>query len=414
MAGPEQTKEQVGEEPDHAGLSGEKKTALAMFGLLLLTYVLMVADRFLISMLATDIKGDLGLSTPNMFALTTMFTLGLGIAGLPAGALIQKYSRKSVLLAGLILLSVATLAFTLATGFKSMFVFIVLQGVGMSFLATAMFSLSTSYFASNRVAALGIVNLSFGLGSLFGHWVIGIMRDAMGSWQGPMLVFGGVGMALAVFIFASVRPWFSEVKPAAKHVVDSGGADTLKNRNTILLAIMSAAYGMVIYGFLGTFPSYLTEVLHLTASEKGAVMLWFGVGGLTSYYGGKLGDKFSSKSVLFVGSLLLAAVTLGLFQTGLSLLTYKIMATLVGAFGAAVVYTNLAGGHVKSLRRTLASKGSGMFVTSVYGGAAIGGYSMGLLVENYSWAFAGQVQLSALCVVIALLALGLRQEEFST
>jgi DHA1 family inner membrane transport protein len=393
--------------------SGMNKAAMAMFGLLLLTYILMVADRFLVSMLAVDIRGALDLSVPNMFALTTMFTLGLGIGGLPAAALIVRFSRKAVLLTGLVLLSAATLLFTQATGFASMFVFIVLQGVGMSFLATAMFSLSTSYFSANRVAALGMVNLSFGLGSLFGHWVIGELRTALGSWEAPMLIFGFTGVALALAILVFVRPWFSEVAPAAKHLVDSGGADTLKNRNTILLAIMSAAYGMVIYGFLGTFPSYMRGVLELPAADVGQIMLWFGVGGLTSYYGGKLGDKFSSKSVLFTCSLVLGVVTLFLFKPDQSVLTYKVVATLVGVFGAAIVYTNLAGGHVKSLKRTLTSKGSGMFVTSVYGGASIGGYTMGLLVENYSWAFAGQVQISALCLVIAVLALGLRQSEFS-
>ena len=393
--------------------SGMNKAAMAMFGLLLVTYILMVADRFLVSMLAVDIRGALDLSVPNMFALTTMFTLGLGIGGLPAAALISRFSRKAVLLTGLVLLSAATLLFTQATGFATMFVFIVLQGVGMSFLATAMFSLSTSYFSANRVAALGMVNLSFGLGSLFGHWVIGELRTALGSWEAPMLIFGFTGVALALAILVFVRPWFSEVAPAAKHLVDSGGADTLKNRNTILLAIMSAAYGMVIYGFLGTFPSYMRGVLELPAADVGQIMLWFGVGGLTSYYGGKLGDKFSSKSVLFTCSLVLGVVTLFLFKPDQSVLTYKVVATLVGVFGAAIVYTNLAGGHVKSLKRTLTSKGSGMFVTSVYGGASIGGYTMGLLVENYSWAFAGQVQISALCLVIAALALGLRQSEFS-
>ena len=393
--------------------SGPKMVAYAMFGLLLLTYVLMVADRFLVSMLATDIRGALDLSVPNMFALTTMFTLGLGIGGLPAAALITRYSRKTVLLTGLILLSGATLLFTKATGFATMFVFIVLQGVGMSFLATSMFSLSTSYFAANRVAALGLVNLCFGLGSLLGHRIIGEMRTATGSWEMPMLIFGFTGIALAILIALTVRPWFSEVKPAAKHLVDSGGADTLKNRNTILLTMMSGLYGMVIYGFLGTYPSFALTVLDLTHAEMGAIMMWFGVGGLTSYYGGKLGDKFSSKSVLFTCSLVLGIVTLFLFKTDQSLWTYKLLATLVGVFGAAIVYTNLAGGHVKALKRTLTSKGSGMFVTSVYGGASIGGYSMGLLVDNYSWAFAGQIQISLLCMVIAVLALGLRQSEFS-
>lgn len=390
-----------------------QKAAYAMFGLLLFTYILMVADRFLVSMLAVDIRGALDLSVPNMFALTTMFTLGLGIGGLPAASLIARFSRKAVLLTGLILLSSATLLFTQATGFATMFVFIVLQGVGMSFLATAMFSLSTSYFAKNRVAALGMVNLSFGLGSLLGHRIIGEMRTALGSWEAPMLIFGFTGIALAVLIALAVRPWFSEVQPEAKHLVDSGGADTLKNRNTILLAIMSGAYGMVIYGFLGTFPSYMRGVLELPAADVGAIMMWFGVGGLTSYYGGKLGDRFSSKSVLFTCSLVLGVVTLFLFKPDQSILTYKVLATLVGVFGAAIVYTNLAGGHVKALKRTLTSKGSGMFVTSVYGGAAMGGYTMGLLVDNYSWAFAGQVQISALCLLIAVLALGLRQSEFS-
>jgi len=393
--------------------SGPQTAAMAMFGLLLFTYILMVADRFLVSMLAVDIRDALSLSVPNMFALTTMFTLGLGIGGLPAAALIARHSRKTVLLAGLLLLSGATLAFTKATGFWTMFVFIVAQGVGMSFLATAMFSLSTSYFAKNRVAALGLVNLSFGLGSLFGHWVIGELRTALGSWEAPMLIFGFTGVALAVLIVITVRPWFSEVAAEAKHLVDSGGSDTLKNRNTILLTVMSAAYGMVIYGFLGTYPSYMRGVLELSAATVGEIMLWFGVGGLTSYYGGKLGDKFSSKSVLFTCSLILGVVTLFLFKPDQSVLTYKVLATLVGIFGAAIVYTNLAGGHVKSLKRTLTSKGSGMFVTSVYGGAALGGYTMGLLVDNYSWSFAGQVQLSLLCLVIAALALGLRQSEFS-
>jgi DHA1 family inner membrane transport protein len=398
------------QDTEHSGLN---KAAMAMLGVLLVTYILMVADRFLVSMLATDIRGALDLSIPNMFALTTMFTLGLGIAGLPAAALIARYSRKAVLLTGLILLSSATLLFTQATGFASMFVFIVLQGVGMSFLATSMFALSTSYFSANRVAALGMVNLSFGLGSLLGHRIIGEMRTALGSWEAPMLIFGITGIGLAVAIVIFVRPWFSEVAPAAKHLVDSGGSETLKNRNTILLAIMSGLYGMVIYGFLGTYPTFILTSLELTHAEMGAIMMWFGVGSLTSYYGGKLGDKFSSKSVLFTCSLALGVVTLFLFKTDQSVLTYKVVATLVGVFGAAIVYTNLAGGHVKSLKRTLTSKGSGMFVTSVYGGAAMGGYTMGLLVDNYNWAFAGQIQISLLCMVIAILALGLRQSEFS-
>lgn len=413
MSEEEQLNEPAAAPDEHAGLSGEKKTALAMFGLLLLIYVLMVADRFLISMLAVDIRAALDLTLSNSVALATMFTLGLGISGMPAALLIQKYSRKSVVLAGLMLLSISTLLFTQAVGFKSMFVFIVMQGVGMGFLATSLFSLSTSYFSANRAAALGIVNLSFGLGSILGHWVIGLLRDYYGAWQAPMYIFGGIGIALAISVVFFIRPWFSEVQAPKKVIQDSGGADSVKNYNTILLVVMSALYGMVIYGYLGSYPTFLRTVAGFTSTQVGNAVLWFGIGGLASYYGGKLGDKFTTKSVLFVSSLILGVTTLFLFNENNSVLVYKFLATMVGVFGAAIVYTNLAGGHVKALKRSMTGKGAGMFVTSVYGGATFAGLAIGTLAENFGWVVAGQVQLSFLCLVIAIMALFIREGDFS-
>src|SRR6476620_4401297 len=189
--------------------SGARTVALAMFGLLLVAYTLMSADRYLISMLGTDIRAALGLTLTQMGALTTMFTLGIGIAGLPAGALIARTSRRTVVLLGVALFSLATLLFTQATGFFSMFALIVLQGVGMSFLVTAMFALSASYFSSSRVAALGVVNVCFGLGSFWGPWAVGNIRTSTGSWQAPMLAFGATGIVIAILIVLSVDTSFT-------------------------------------------------------------------------------------------------------------------------------------------------------------------------------------------------------------
>jgi sugar phosphate permease len=95
--------------------SEARTMALAMFAVLLVSYTLMSADRYLISMLGPDIRAALGLSLPQMGALTTMFTLGIAIAGLPGGALIARYSRRAVLILGIGLCSVATLLFTQAS-----------------------------------------------------------------------------------------------------------------------------------------------------------------------------------------------------------------------------------------------------------------------------------------------------------
>jgi len=384
-----------------------------MFALLLVSYTLMSADRYLISMLGPDIRAALGLSLPQMGALTTMFTLGIAIAGLPGGALIARYSRRAVLILGIGLFSVATLLFTQATGFLSMFVFIVMQGAGMSFLATSMFALSASYFSTTRVAAVGIVNVCFGLGSFLGPWAIGNIRTSTGNWQPPMVVFGVSGIALAVLSALAVRPWFTESKGAAQHGEGIGGADSLLNRNTIVLSLLSALYGLTVYGFLGLYPTFLRDVLKLTPAEVGGIMPFFGLGSLTAFFAGQLGDRFPTKVVLSSGSLVLVVLGFFLYLPGLSTGTYKLMALLVGVFGAAIVYTNLAGGHIKSLRRSLASRGSSMFISSIYAGGALGGYVMGSLVANWGWTFAGRIQISLLSLISAILVFALRTNEFS-
>src|SRR5436190_9098473 len=227
-----------------AGQSGTRTAALTMFGLLLVSYTLMSADRYLINMLGTDIRKALNFSLPQMGALATMFTLGIALAGLPGGALIARTSRRTVLILGVGLFSVATLLFTQATGFFSMFALIVMQGAGMSFLATSMFALSASYFWKTRVAAVGIVNVCFGLGSFLGPWAIGNLRSSTGTWQYPTVVFGLAGVGLAILAGLLVRSWFTDAKGAVARSEDTGGAGSLMNRNTLILSVLSVLYGL--------------------------------------------------------------------------------------------------------------------------------------------------------------------------
>jgi DHA1 family inner membrane transport protein len=396
-----------------AAPSGTRTTAIAMFALLLVAYTLMAADRYLISMLGPDIRDALGLSLRQMGTLTTIFTLGIALAGLPSGALIAKTSRRTVLLLGIALFSVATLLFTQATGFASMFVLIVMQGAGMSFLATSMFALSASYFSGARVAALGIVNVCFGLGSFIGPWAIGNIRGSTGTWQSPMVVFGLVGIALAILSAVLVRGWFTETKGGAVQGEHTGGADSLLNRNTIIFSILSVLYGLTVYGYLGLYPTFLRDVLQLSPTEVGSIMPFFGLGSLTAFFAGQIGDRFPTKIVLSSGLLVLVVLGYFLYLPGLSIGTYQVMALLVGIFGAAIVYTNLTGGHIKALRRSLANKGSSMFISSVYTGGALGGLVMGSMVESWGWERAGQIQVSLLALISLLLVLAVRPSEFS-
>jgi DHA1 family inner membrane transport protein len=407
--------QQTGAAEKSAYVPGPQAVAIAMFCVLLASYALMAADRYLFPVLAADVRKAFGFSLANTGLLATIFTLGLGVGGLPTGYLLNHYSRKLVVLTGILIFSAATALTTVVPGFWTMLVCLAAQGIGMSMLATSMFALAASYFAKYRSAAIGSVNFCYGIGGFLGPYLTGKLRQSYGTWHAPMLAFGAFGLFMMAVIVATVRPWFSESHRAAEAAKAhrAGGASTLANRNTIILTVLCLIHGLSMYGLLGLYPTFLRESLHYSPVDAGKVIGFYGVGALTSIAGGWLGDRFSPKVVL-CGSLLCSTV-LGylFFQQAYSMATREALTCIYGITGSAVLYVNLAGYHVKSLRSSMSSRGSGMFVTSLYGGAAFGGYVLGALASRLGWMAGSEIEMSLLCLIGAVLALALRPSEMA-
>src|SRR5437588_7647514 len=385
-----------------------------MYCILLLSYVLMAADRYLFPVIAPYVRREFGFSPALTGLLTTIFTLGLGVGGLTTGYILARFSRKTVLTIGIGIFSGATALTTITHGFWGMLLCLAAQGIGMAMLATSMFALAASYFATYKAAAIGSVNFCYGIGGFVGSSLAGVLLVKSSNWRAPMLAFGLFGFVMIAVIAVTVRSWFSETRGAGSARIAAGGAEDLWNRNSVLLTILSVIHGLSMYGFLGGYASFLQENLHYTPKLAGFVGGFFAIGALTSIAGGWVGDRFPPRLVLSVAFVCIAVLGYLFFQVAPSALTREILTCVYGIVGSAVLYVSLAAYHVKSLRSTLASKGSGMFVTSLYGGAAFGGYLIRALATHGGWLFAGIIQMSVRCAVGAVLALALRPSEMST
>ena len=77
------------------------------------------------------------------------------------------------------------------------------------------------------------------------------------------------------------------------------------------------------------------------------------------------------------------------------------------------IYVNLAGYHVKAVRRALFDPAAGIFVTSLYGSAVGAGYLMGWIASHSSWVIAGETQLSVLSIIAGGLALALQPDKMA-
>lgn len=393
--------------------TGTRTVAISMYCILLLAYVLMAADRYLFPVIAPYVRRELGFSPALTGLLTTIFTLGLGVGGLTTGYILARFSRRAVMLVGIGIFSGATALTTVMHGFWGMLFCLAAQGIGMAMLATSMFALAASYFATYKAAAIGSVNFCYGIGGFVGSSLAGVLLTKYANWRAPMIAFGLFGFVMIAIIAVTVRSWFSETRGTGAGRVGTGGAESLWNRNSVLLTILSVIHGLSMYGFLGGYASFLQENLHYTPTRAGVVVGFFAIGALTSIAGGWVGDRFSPRIVLSGAFVCIAVLGYLFFQVAPSAVTREILTCTYGIVGSAILYVSLAAYHVKSLRNTLASKGSGMFVTSLYGGAAFGGYLIRALAGHGGWLFAGGVQMSLLCAVGAILALALRPSEMS-
>ena len=387
-------------------------TGVVVFGLLLASYVINAMDRQLFPLMAPEVRGQYGFSLAGIGLLSTVFTLGMAVAGAPTGFLLARFSRKAVLQTGIALFSAGTALTVLSRGFADMLLYRGVTGIGEAMQLTVLLGIAANYFAGHRAAALGAVNCSFAIGAIAGPVLGGALLAASGNWRVPMVVFGGLGFVVMAVIAVSVDPSMTARDGVVAAHAD-GGAVTLGNRNTVLLTLMSLLGGLVIYGYLGMYPTFLREGLGYSPTAAGSVMGVYGLGALTSIGGGWIGDRGSPRLVL--SATFLAAAVLGyLLFNGAA--AYYWQAALSFAWGVVVsgmIYVNLAGYHVKAVRRDLAGRASGVFVTSLYLSAAAAGYLMGWIANRGGWADAGTIQISLTSLCAAALALALRPDRMS-
>jgi DHA1 family inner membrane transport protein len=392
--------------------TGARGAAIGMYCVLLVAYSVNAADRQLFPLLAHDVRVQYGFSLSDTGLLTTIFTLGLAVAGLPTGYLLARLSRKTVLLLGIAIFSTTTTLTVLALGFPDMLLYLAATGIGEAMQLTVMIAIAANYFVGHRAAAIGSMNVFFGLGAFTGPILGGLLLTSYRSWHAPMIAFGLFGFLMMAVIAISVRPWFSETRRAAETETDLRGAPALLNRNTLILTALSGIAGLVLFGFTGMYPTYLREALHYAPKDAGFVASFYGAGALLSIFGGWLGDRFSPRLVLSAAFFCIAALGYLCFHGSAAILPRAALTCAYGAIGSGTIYVNLAAYHVKAVRSSLSSRASGMFVTSLYAAAAGAGYLMGR-IASHGWAAAGELQISLLAGVAGSLALALKPEQMS-
>lgn len=386
-------------------------TAVALTSLLLVagSYVINAMDRQVFPVLLADIRPDFGFSLAQGGLLATIFTLGIGLSGVPTGYLLDRLSRKAVMLIGVLIYSTFTLLTALAVGYGDMFAYRTLSGVREGIQNAALFSAVGAYFFANRALALGSLNFAYGAGGFLGPQLGARLGDANG-WRSPFYVYGGLGFLFVALIALFIRKQFTE--QVEGDVLGSGAAPFLEhvpvnlyNRNILLLGLCAAAVGVAGYGYLGLYPTFLQNELGFSKVQAGTAASMFGLGALVGLPAGYLGDKLNQKWLL-IGALLAGCVVGYLIFNGpTSVGAQYLLSFCQGAIASGFLFVNIYSSMQRSVRPAFIGRASGLFVTALYVPASLAGYLFAELVKAQGWGTAGLVQitLGQLVAVAAML-----------
>ncbi|HSM77081.1 MAG TPA: MFS transporter [Bryobacteraceae bacterium] len=139
--------------------------------------------------------------------------IGLIVASVSVGPLIDKRGKKMALLLGLALIAIALFALPSAPGFGLVAVLMFLLGTGGGVLVTAANALASDIGEDRRASVLNLLNLFFGLGGLVTPFVAANMM------QGDK-----VNLSYAAAILAAVTLAFHVMTPMPKPAPSTGGS----------------------------------------------------------------------------------------------------------------------------------------------------------------------------------------------
>lgn len=324
------------------------------------------------------IAHSLGAATQNdQQWIVTAYLLGFGVAQIIYGSLADRYGRKPVLLVGLTVFAVASVAAAFAPTFEAMLAFRVIQGIGASATRVVPISIIRDCYEGRPMArVMSLTSLVFMaipiLAPTIGQaivsiapwpWVFGVFAI------GALLVGGWMGLKLPETLHPEYRIPI-QVRPIA-HAF----AVTLRDRTGMGYTLASSLTFGALFGFINASQQVFETALKAPQLFTSIFALIAGFIAIASLVNARLVERLGSRVLSHAA--LLAFIVLGAIHAAVAfsghetLLTFTVLqAAMMFAFG--IMAGNFSAMAMENLGHVAGAASSAQGFISMLGGTLIG------------------------------------------
>lgn len=293
-------------------------------------FVLIVASIMALNPLAMDMMlpalPDIGSAfhignANRLQTVLSAFLAGFGIGQFVIGPLSDRFGRRPILLAGMVLYNVASLVAIVAPSFETLLIARIMQGLGTSATRVIAMSIVRDCYAGRRMASvMSLVMMIF--------IAVPVIAPSFGQalmlatqWRGIFFVLAAYGVLALVWSAMRLPETLplSERRSLAIRDVLGAFRQTLTNRQTLGYALAAGGVQGTLFAFVFASQQVFTEIYHLGhyfTLAFATVAIGVALAGfLNARFVGRLGMRVISHGALVgyavVGIVLLAAAYSG-------------------------------------------------------------------------------------------------------
>ena len=226
---------------------------------LIIVYIFNFVDRQIISILAGEIKADLGIGDAEIgFLYGTAFAVFYAVFGIPLGRLADVWNRKNLIAIGLSFWSLMTALSGFAKGYASLAACRFGVGIGEASATPAAFSMLSDYFSPKvRATVLAVYSSGIYLGAGIGLFLGGAVVEAwyewypdpsqaplgIKPWQAAFLTVGIPGILMAVWVYFLREP----IRGISEGLVTPKHPHPFRATGTTLASVMPVASLILLF-----------------------------------------------------------------------------------------------------------------------------------------------------------------------
>ncbi|NJD91517.1 MAG: MFS transporter [Geobacter sp.] len=256
-----------------------------LFFVLSLIYILVYFYRVSLAVVAGDISRELHLSPADLGRLSGILFYVYAVAQLPLGPLIDRFGGRIVISICGLLTTMGGALFAFATSLETAMAARILIGIGTASVLMATFTIFSHWFTKKEFGRVSGFMVAVGnLGNVLGTVPLALAVTAIG-WRSSFMVIAVAQAIVTVIVYFIVRD-----RPATA----TGSADLESSQRVSAIAAWKEIVGsrdFLLLGNLGFFwygsylavqglwgGPYLMEILHLTRTETGRLLMYTSIG----------------------------------------------------------------------------------------------------------------------------------------